>query len=55
MAADVDVKNNSNETQSNKQEAIVTKDQAREAVTKAQDERDAAKSQVDEAQKRRQG
>ena len=50
-AADVDVKNNSNETQSNKQDAIVTKDQAQEAVTKAQDERDAAKSQVDEAQK----
>lgn len=51
-AADVDVKNNSNETQSNKQDVIVTKDQAQEAVTKAQDERDATKSQVDEAQKK---
>lgn len=51
-AADVDVKNNTNEAQSQKQpEQVVTKDQAQKDVTKAQSERDNAKSQADEAQK----
>ena len=51
-AADVDVKNNTNEAQSQKQpEQVVTKEQAQKDVTKAQSERDNAKSQADEAQK----
>lgn len=51
-AADVDVKNNTNEAQSQKQpEQVVTKDQAQKDVTKAQSERDNIKSQADEAQK----
>lgn len=51
-AADVDVKNNTNEAQSQKQpEQVVTKDQAQKDVNKAQSERDNAKSQADEAQK----
>lgn len=51
-AADVDVKNNTNEAQSQKQqEQVVTKDQAQKDVNKAQSERDNAKAQADEAQK----
>lgn len=51
-AADVDVKNNTNEAQTQKQQSqVVTKEQAQKDVTKAQSERDNAKAQADEAQK----
>lgn len=54
QAADLNVKDNSNEAQSEEQKAQqpeVTKDQAQADVNKAQSERDEAKSQVNEAQK----
>lgn len=54
QAADLNVKDNSNEAQSEAQKAQqpeVTKDQAQADVNKAQSERDEAKSQVNEAQK----
>ncbi len=54
QAAGLNVKDNSNEAQSEEQKAQqpeVTKDQAQADVNKAQSERDEAKSQVNEAQK----
>ena len=54
QAADLNVKDNSNEAQSEEQKAQqpeVTKVQAQADVNKAQSERDEAKSQVNEAQK----
>lgn len=54
QAAGLNVKDNSNEAQSEEQKAQqpeVTKDQAQADVNKAQSERDEAKSQVNEAQR----
>ena len=54
QAADVNVKDNSNEAKSEEQKVqqpVVTKDQAQADVNKAQSERESAKSQADEAQK----